>query len=411
MSTKNDKEIIKVLKSIPIFQGLDDEEYGKFIPYLELLSFPTDTRIINEGTTGESMFILITGTVKVTKTEKNNEEIFLQALYAGSYFGELSLIDNMPRSANVTTISETEIFKLEKSNFDKLLSENIKMANLFYKNFLEETFSRFRHIVSNFTFSQHVLHEKSTILDELNKDLSYAKQIQNYFINTENLNFENSLLDGVKHSYIYDPCIEIGGDFLNLITLKGNKNGFIIADVMGHGITAALGTGVLKSALSIYADEHGDNPIELMGLLNNHFFMVIPQLYATCYYALIDLDKKIITMAKAGHHHPFFWKKKNSDLITIDCIGTGLGLMQDAQFGKVQIDFEKGDKILFFTDGIIEQVNKNNEMYSKSRLGEIFKELIIQNKKDILKEILDDLKAYSEDIPADDDITLFLLEF
>jgi serine phosphatase RsbU (regulator of sigma subunit) len=349
--------------------------------------------------------------VKVTKSDEASDEILLEIFYAGSYFGEFSLIDNMPRSANVVAVEETELFRLAKKDFDALLARNSAISGTFYKNCLEETFSRFRNIISNFAFSQHTLKQKSTKLDELSRDLSLAKKIQSYFINRDFLDIKDSFLPGVRHSYLYRPCIEIGGDFVNVTEIRRGLVAIIIADIMGHGITSALGTGDLKSAYTLSMKDLGEEPTRLMRFLSRHFLGTIPQLYATCYYALVDMKKKRIKLAKAGHPHPLFWKKRKQDFVEINCPGTGLGLVKKPRFGHVEYRLEKGDRILFFTDGIIEQKNPRGEMYSETRLRSVFRDLIIKDDDGIVQHIYNDLKSFSSRNKVEDDITLLLLEF
>ena len=408
LSTEN---ILDILKNIPIFQDLNTDDLKLIVPLLEQRVYEPGTIIIEEGAYGDSMCIIIYGAVNVTKGEDTDEKISLGTLYDGSFFGELSLIDNLPRSASITTIDQTSLFILKKENFDTLLTHEHKIASTFYHNCLKETFSRFRNAITNFTFSQHVLHEKTSILDEINKDLSLAKKVQNFFLNTEYLNHEKHDKDDIKHSYIYHPCIEIGGDFINVTKINDESIGIIIADVMGHGITAALATGVLKSAFSIASSDLGLKPHLLMDFLNNHFVLVISELYATCYYSLIDRKKKKITFAKAGHHHPLFWKHKKGEFESINCSGVGIGLMKDAKFNETEFSYDQGDKILLFTDGIIEEMNSKREMYSESRLRDIFKSLIEKKEPKILNEIFNDLKNYTGNEDFEDDITLLLVEF
>jgi serine phosphatase RsbU (regulator of sigma subunit) len=411
MTVYDKKDIIDILGNIPIFQGLIESDYAEITPLLRQEKYPPGAHIIKEGTHGDSMCIIIKGSVEVTKSEGSGEEVLLEILYSGSYFGEFSLVDNMPRSANVISLEETELFRLEKKDFDALLARNASISGAFYKNCLELTFSRFRNTISNYAFSQENLRQKSTQLDELNRDLSLAKKIQSYFINTELLDHEHFFIKGVRHSYMYKPCMDIGGDFLNVMELKSGIYSIIIADIMGHGITSALGTGVLKSAYSLSVNKLGLKPTHMMKFLSNHFLNVISQLYATCYYALLDMKRKKIKLAKAGHPHPLFWKKRDRDFIEINCQGTGLGLIKKTRFGQVEYSVEKGDRILFFTDGIIEQKNPRGEFYSEERLRKTFKDLSIRNAERILDHIHDDVKSFASGKPSEDDITLLLLEF
>jgi len=405
------EHIIQILSEIPIFQGLSREDLALIVPILSTHELPAESLVVKEGDIGDSMFIIKSGTVRVTKTEENGSEVLISHLYKGQYFGEFSLIDNLPRSANVVTEEATEIFTLNRGDFDRLLAANIVIKAAFHQNCLKETFSRFRNIISNFTFAQHDLREKREALDEINRDLSLAKKLQRYFINTDYLRTEHTADNGVRHSYIYKPSIAIGGDFLNVFQLRDSVVGMIIADFEGHGITAALATGVLKSALSIVLADLGEKPIELMSFLNDHFHKVIAQLYATCYYAVIHTEERRIVLAKAGHHHPLVWKARLNDFTPIECPGTGLGLMPNARFGVVEQDIEPGDKVLFFTDGIIEQMNGSHEMYSKKRMTEKVRELILAGETNTLDRLLDDLVAFSGTDQFEDDVTMILFEF
>ena len=411
MTHPSNRDITFILKNIPIFQGLGDNDYAEIIPLLKRETYRPGDKIIREGTQGDSMCVIVKGAVKVTKTDETGDDILLETLYDESFFGEFSLVDNMPRSASVTSVGETELFRLEKKDFDDLLARNQAISASFYKNCLEVTFSRFRHIIANFAFSQQDLRQKSTILEELNRDLSHARKIQNYFINRDLLDHEQSFLPGVRHSYIYKPCMEIGGDFLNVTQLGPGMASIIIADIMGHGITSALGTGVLKSAYADSVKKLSQKPAQFMQLLNAHFTSVISELYATCYYALIDMNRKEIKLAKAGHPHPLFWKESSRDFLEVDCKGTGLGLVKKPEFGEVEYPLGPGDKLLFYTDGIIEQKNLHGAMYSETRLLNRFGDLIVRNTEDIVRHLYDDLAAYAGGVAIEDDITLFLLEF
>ena len=410
---KNQMEIINILKAIPVFFGLSADDLNEIIPLLSHETFNPETEIIREQSEGDSMYIIISGNVVAYKIDDSGEAVILGALGSGAYFGEFSLIDNMPRSATVKSLETTEAFRLDKKNFDTLLSKNQKTANIFYRNCLIETFSRYRNIAANLTFSQHTLNEKLTALDEINKDLSHAKKIQQFFINTDHFDLipaEEGLLK-IKHSHIYMPCQEIGGDLIDIIDLNNNRSGIIIADVMGHGITAALATGVLKSSISFLAKSLGDQPEKLMTELNIQFGDIIPELFATCYYACIDKNTNTISFSKAGHQHPLFYKKSTGRFIEFNIKGVGLGLKRSAVYSTASYKIEKGDKLLFYTDGIAEQYSIDNEMYSEERLGKKFLELIQSGEINILDSIYSNFKDFSNSMIIEDDITLLLLEF
>lgn len=384
-------------------------DYEKIIPLLETIKYPENSAVIKEGDQGLSMFILIKGSVKITKNSPGNDEILINYLYPGSYFGEIALIDNIPRSANVTSLEKTEMLQLKKRDFDNLLLSEQKLANVFYKNILKETFTRFRNNLSNLTFSQHVLKEKTEDLEEINKDLSLARQVQDFFITSE-LEGSRPFRNFINHNFLYRPCSEVGGDFLNIVPVSECELGIMIADVVGHGVTAAMATGVLKTLFSMLIKEYGSEPKDLMFHMNNHYFDVMSKLYATCYYAVVNTDSKTIKMTKGGHHHPLFWKNARNDFEEIDTIGTGLGIIRNAKYTQAEFSIEAGDKILFYTDGITEERNSEKEMYSENRLISKYRFLVERNSEKVLKELLSDLVTFSGNKKFEDDITLLHLE-
>lgn len=403
--------IAKILHAVPLFSGLEIQSLNSLTPLFEEETFLADSKILREGEFGDSMYIIVHGQVSITKFSKGIKEILITKLSSGSYFGEVSLIDNQPRSANVIADEDTTVLRLRKSVFEKLLLEEKTFAINFYRNCLNETIGRMRDTATNLTSSETVLSQKSTRLDLIDAELSDAKIIQDYFISQDQLTSLCFKKHDIKETYIYKPFLEVGGDFLNLKSFSDDKIGFIIADVMGHGISAALATGVLRSGFTIFSKEYGENPVELMNHLNGHMYEIFTSLFATGYYALIDMNLSKIKLSKGGHMHPLVWKADLNDLLPIDFPGPGLGIIPKAKFHEFTIDVSKGDKILFFTDGIIEQRNPEGEMFAHERLEKSFIKFCKANDENLVQSIYSDFNDFCHSNELQDDVTLFLLEF
>jgi len=404
-------DAVKVLKKVPLFLDFKKDDIKKLVPLFKEEDYPAEAYIITEGTVGDSMYILVSGSVKILKKVKEEEEMVINHLFGETYFGELALIDNLPRSASVVTVEPTKILRLKKTVLDNLLEGNTDIARIFYKNCLKDAISRYRTITTEFTSSKHDLKEKSTTLDEISKDLSSAKKLQDFFINKKTLDHKALKIKGLKQSFIYDPCQEIGGDFLNLVEVGYRKYGAVIADVMGHGITAALATGAFKSAFSLMIKDMAENPSLLLASMNNHFFKDISSLFASCLFAFIDLENTEVTIARAGHYYPMFYRKVIDNLEKINLKGPALGIKKHAEYDQRIYNIDKGDKLLFFTDGIIEQRNALGAMYSEKKLRSIFLSLAQNNAEHILRKIKSDMLAFTSGYKKDDDITLLLMEF
>lgn len=404
-------DLLQILHKVPLFGGLDTQSLESIIPLFENERFPANEKVLREGEFGDSMYIIIDGLVNVTKFNEDGNEIHIAEHSSGSYFGEVALIDNQPRSANINTEKETKVLRLKKSTFEKLLIEDKTFAINFYRNCLNETLERMRETATNLTSSKTVLNQKSVKLDEINADLSDAKTIQDYFISQDKLSSKCFTKHCIKQTHIYKPYLEVGGDFLNVTSFSEDKIGFIIADVMGHGVSAALATGVLRSGLTIFSKEFGEEPIELMNKLNGHVFEIFTSLFATGYYALLDMNTSKVKLSKGGHMHPLIWKEKLNQLLPIDFPGPGLGIIAKAKFHELEIKLDKGDKMLFFTDGIIEQRNHEGEMFSHERLEELYLKYCEEKNEHIVQSIYNDFNEFCQQNELQDDVTLFLLEF
>lgn len=404
-------DIAQILHKVPLFSGLEMKSLSSLTPLFEEESYAAKSKILREGEFGDSMYIIVNGLVSITKYNEDNKEVLITKLNSGSHFGEVSLFDNQPRSANVTTEEYTTVLRLKKSVFEKRLLEDKTFAINFYRNCLNETVNRMRETATNLTSSKTVLDQKSIRLDQMDAELSDAKVIQDYFISQNQLTSECFKKHGIKQTYIYKPFLEVGGDFLNIKSFSDDKIGFIIADVMGHGISAALATGVLRSGFTIFSKEFGENPVELMNHMNGHIYEIFTSLYATGYYALVDMRSSKVKLSKGGHMHPLVWKSSLNKLLKIDFPGPGLGIISKAQFHELTIEVEKGDKMLFFTDGIIEQRNFEGEMFSHDRLEEMFIKCCTNNDENIVQSIYSEFNVFCDNHELQDDVTLFLLEF
>jgi len=404
-------DIVRILHKVPLLSNLDLQLLGSLTPLFEEEFFPSGAKILREGEFGDSMFIIASGLVNVTKFNEEGNEIQITQLPSGSYFGEVALIDNQPRSANINAAENTRVLTLRKSAFEKLLVDDKTFAINFYRNCLNETLTRMRETATNLTSSKTVLDQKSTRLEQLHADLSDAKTIQDYFINRDQFLSECITKHNIRQTHIYKPYLEVGGDFMNLKSFSGDKVGFIIADVMGHGISAALATGVLRSGFTIFSKEYGEEPILLMEKLNTHIYEIFTSLFATGYYALLDMTDSSVELCKGGHMHPLTWQASKGELMEINLPGPGLGIIPKAKFETMKIKVQKGDKMLFFTDGIIEQRNKEGEMFSHERLEELFIQFCREDNNSIVQSIYDEFNAFCDKSELQDDVTLFLLEF
>ena len=118
----------ELLKRVPLFEGLNDNELGALSQMATLRPFPRERVVIMAEEEGDTLFVIHSGQVKVSIVSEDGREVILSILSAGDFFGEMSLLDGNPRSANVTTMQETELLMLRRSDFVRLIQNAPQIA-------------------------------------------------------------------------------------------------------------------------------------------------------------------------------------------------------------------------------------------------------------------------------------------
>ena len=117
-----------VLKSVPLFASVPDEQLRMLVPVVTRRSAPRAATIMAAGDQIDSLYIVISGRLKVMMGDAEGKEVILSLLGPGEFFGEMGLIDDSPRSASVVTIEPCELISITKRDFKSCLAENFEMS-------------------------------------------------------------------------------------------------------------------------------------------------------------------------------------------------------------------------------------------------------------------------------------------
>ena len=119
---------ITLLRNVPLFSGLDEKRLGVLVPMMMRTSFSRNETIIGAGDPTDSLYIVISGRLKVLMSDEQGREVILAILGAGEFFGEMGLLDDSPRSASVLTLEPCELLSISKSDFKRCLAENSDLS-------------------------------------------------------------------------------------------------------------------------------------------------------------------------------------------------------------------------------------------------------------------------------------------
>jgi CRP-like cAMP-binding protein len=136
-------EDTKILREIFVFRGLSPLDLTQFNKILKARKVQKGEVIIAEGEEGDAMYIIKSGSFEVRKGKGSREKV-ISLLHPGDHFGEMALIDRLPRSASVVAVSEGELIVLSKDQFLKVLEGSLSLKIRIYENFLESLCERLR---------------------------------------------------------------------------------------------------------------------------------------------------------------------------------------------------------------------------------------------------------------------------
>jgi CRP/FNR family transcriptional regulator, cyclic AMP receptor protein len=144
----NNARELEALRRVPLFATVSEEQLGFLASFTVTRSFPKGAQVLAAGTEPDSLYAILTGSVKVTKTDEEGEEVILAILKGGEFFGEMAIIDEHPRSANIVTLEPCEMAVVEKREFMRCLAANAEFTVAIMRNLIRRLREADRRIES-----------------------------------------------------------------------------------------------------------------------------------------------------------------------------------------------------------------------------------------------------------------------
>src|SRR5918999_927186 len=214
-------------------------------------------------------------------------------------------------------------------------------------------------------------------------------------------------LGGWQIDPYYQPAREVGGDFYEFYQLGDGRVGFAVGDGTGKGVPAAILMTGTSAYLGGVAAASGASPGEALALANEALYARIPpNMFVTCFYAILDPKSASLTYANAGHDLPYLHRKGNAE--ELRARGMPLGMMPGMSYEEGEVCLSEGNCILFYSDGLVEAHNPKGEMFGFPRLRELVAEH--GQERSLGNFLLEELYSFvGEGWEPEDDITLLTL--
>jgi sigma-B regulation protein RsbU (phosphoserine phosphatase) len=245
-------------------------------------------------------------------------------------------------------------------------------------------------------------------LVSIQHDLNVSREIQQAILPKILPPFSNQPNFDIYASMI--AANEVGGDFYDFFLIDKHRLGFVIGDVSGKGVSAAIFMAVSRTLIRATGIK-GDTVSECMRYANNLLCKEsVSSMFVTVLYGILNTQTGEVDYVNAGHNPPFILSAKGIRKVEMTD-GMALGVLDDFKFKSKKIQMEKGDQLLLFTDGVVEAIDLKEIAYGEERFKDFLNQRLNLPVENIIKETFTDVNDFVAGAPQFDDITLLGLTF
>jgi serine phosphatase RsbU (regulator of sigma subunit) len=245
--------------------------------------------------------------------------------------------------------------------------------------------------------------ERERERQRMEQEINIARDIQQALLPRDFREYPHLSVTGINF-----PCLSVGGDYFDVFPLSDNRTAFLIADVSGKGLGAALLTTMLQGALS--AMSLGTDPAIVFNHVNK-FLCSHAEIgrYATMFFGILD-QAGHLEFINAGHPSPILLRRGVAE----EAFSEGsfpVGLVPEAEYTAVCLKLEPGDTMVLFSDGVTEAMDPEEELYGVPRLRELLNGRLECPLEDLQKCVLESVETFTRGASQADDLTLLIVRY
>lgn len=385
-----DAEALKQISTIREFFKIDEEKELSegtrlLLEAMTELVIPKGRDIVTCGAGSEDgMYIILSGKADVFSSDGTR----INRLGAGDFVGELGLINDDNRAATVRASSDVRCANISKRLFEDIASRNRKI----YGSFMNMLYTKTTKLV--------------TEQERIKSELSIATKIQADCLENDFTAFNR--LTAVNLTAHMKPAKEVGGDFYDVFMIDQDHLCFLIADVSGKGVPAALFMTMAKTHIKNFATV-GLPLAEVAVRANNQLcYKNESGMFVTAFICVLDVRSGEVQFVNAGHNCPFVQKQDGAFEMFRAKANLVFGLMEDVPYREQTLTLNPGDSIYLYTDGVTEALNPEQELFGDDRLYEILNRHRAQagEPETFVQAIYREVQAFADGEPQADDITM-----
>jgi sigma-B regulation protein RsbU (phosphoserine phosphatase) len=245
------------------------------------------------------------------------------------------------------------------------------------------------------------LHRDAIEKERIERELELAAAIQRQLLPRDLPN-----IPGLEIAARNRPTRQVGGDYFDLFPLSGGRLAFVVADVSGKGVPAALLVSTVHAAIHLQIDDARTIP-ELVARIDRHLQKyAATRKFLTAFFGLLEPDSGALRYVSAGHN-PALLRRASGEIEQLKATGVPLGMFPNSSWKEETRELSRGDLLCVYTDGVSEALDAADEEFGLERLARLLAPPVPT--EEICRSVFDEVEAFAADVPQYDDQTLLLI--
>jgi serine phosphatase RsbU (regulator of sigma subunit) len=243
--------------------------------------------------------------------------------------------------------------------------------------------------------------------ERMEEELHIARDLQ-----VSMLPLECPQIEGFEIAAFSESAREVGGDFYDFIEIGTDKLGVVIGDVTGKSVSGALVMSASRSIFRMLGEEKLSVSESMIRANRRTKKDIKSGMFVALLFAVLDSSSKTLSLCSAGQTQPVLRSASSGAAVLVETKGDSfpLGILEDAAYEETGLSLATDDKVVLYTDGVVEAMNAEEEMFGFDRLIEVIKESKNSAAQSLLEEIKGKVNEFAGSTPQHDDITIIVVQ-
>jgi sigma-B regulation protein RsbU (phosphoserine phosphatase) len=407
-------QLTHMLRQVPFLQGLDRRVIEQLAAAAVERTFAPGEMIMEEGAHGRELYFLLEGEVEVLKGH-GDAAMTLARRGPGELFGEMSMIEDVPRFASIRAVTECRMLEFSEVDIEAILAREPDLLFEVVRTLSARLRQTDLHMIAD-------LQRKNEELARAYRELQAA---QAALVEKERLEHELELARDLQQSILPKvfprlpgfscaarnrPARMVGGDFYDAIPLSADRVGLVIADVSGKGMAAALYMALARSLIRAEAHRSASPRQVLLRFHRLLLEMGHAEMFITVFYGILDPQNRTLCYARAGHDYPLLLRPATGECLRLESPGMLLGYEEDVHLSEMTLELQPGDALVLYSDGITDVRSPADETIGAARLRELVATADRPTAEGLCDRIMDYATAFQGTAGQYDDMTLLIAQ-